>query len=127
MSTELKASSIKVQDFLSSRGHDFVIQQMPASTRTAVEAADAIGCGVAQIAKSLIFKNGQTGEAVLIVASGTNMVCADKIEQQTGIPLEKSQCGICAREGWLCYWRCASRRSHRKSSNPARSGFEAIR
>lgn len=90
MSTELKASSIKVQDFLSSRGHDFVIQQMPASTRTAVEAADAIGCGVAQIAKSLIFKNGQTGEAVLIVASGTNMVCADKIEQQTGISLEKA-------------------------------------
>ncbi|WP_070965569.1 YbaK/EbsC family protein [Vibrio sonorensis] len=90
MSQQLKTSSSKVQDFLSQHGHEFVVQQMPASTRTAAEAADAIGCTVSQIAKSLIFKHGETGEPVLVVASGTNMVCTDKVKLATGITLEKA-------------------------------------
>ncbi|MDY0163844.1 YbaK/EbsC family protein [Desulfobotulus sp.] len=90
MSKELKASSLKVQEFLSQHGQDFVVQQMPSSTRTAVEAAESIGCTVSQIAKSLIFKHGETGEAVLVVASGTNMVCLDKVREATGIVLKKA-------------------------------------
>ncbi|MFA0086089.1 YbaK/EbsC family protein [Vibrio sp. 10N.261.51.F12] len=90
MSKELKASSLKVQAVLTQHGHDFVIQQMPSSTRTAVDAAESIGCTVSQIAKSLIFKHGQTGEPVLIVASGSNMVCADKVQEATGIVLKKA-------------------------------------
>ncbi|ASA58022.1 YbaK/EbsC family protein [Vibrio gazogenes] len=90
MSTELKASSLKVQAFLSQHGQDFVVQQMPSSTRTAKDAAEAIGCTVSQIAKSLIFKHGETGAPVLVVASGTNMVCTDKVKEATGIALEKA-------------------------------------
>lgn len=90
MSKELKASSLKVQTFLSDRGQDFVVQQMPSSTRTAKEAADAIGCTVSQIAKSLIFKHSETGEPVLVVASGTNMVCSNKVKDATGIVLKKA-------------------------------------
>ncbi|MCW8336208.1 YbaK/EbsC family protein [Vibrio paucivorans] len=90
MSKELKASSLKVQTFLSDRGKDFVVQQMPSSTRTAKEAADAIGCTVSQIAKSLIFKHSETGEPVLVVASGTNMVCSNKVKDATGIVLKKA-------------------------------------
>ncbi|MGY3571525.1 YbaK/EbsC family protein [Vibrio paucivorans] len=90
MSQELKASSLKVQTFLSDRGQDFVVQQMPSSTRTAKEAADAIGCTVSQIAKSLIFKHSETGEPVLVVASGTNMVCSNKVKDATGIVLKKA-------------------------------------
>ncbi|MER2498222.1 YbaK/EbsC family protein [Vibrio neptunius] len=90
MSKELESSSMKVQEFLSQNGQDFVVQEMPNSTRTASDAAESIGCTVSQIAKSLIFKHGETGEPVLVVASGSNMVCADKVKQATGITLTKA-------------------------------------
>ncbi|EGA67939.1 hypothetical protein VISI1226_08429 [Vibrio sinaloensis DSM 21326] len=90
MSTELKSSSQRVQAFLTQHGQEFSVVQMPDSTRTAVEAADAIGCTVAQIAKSLIFKNALTEEAILVVASGTNQVCSDKVQQATGFRLAKA-------------------------------------
>ncbi|MBN3494599.1 YbaK/EbsC family protein [Vibrio neptunius] len=90
MSKELKSSSMKVQEFLSQNGQDFVVQEMPNSTRTASDAAESIGCTVSQIAKSLIFKHGETGKPVLVVASGSNMVCADKVKQATGITLTKA-------------------------------------
>ena len=90
MSKELKPSSLKVQEFLSRNGQDFVVQEMPSSTRTALDAAESIGCTVSQIAKSLIFKHGETGEPVLVVASGSNMVCADKVREATGIVLTKA-------------------------------------
>ncbi|QFT39810.1 MULTISPECIES: YbaK/EbsC family protein [unclassified Vibrio] len=90
MSMELKSSSLKVQEFLSRNGQDFVVQEMPSSTRTASDAAESIGCTVSQIAKSVIFKHGETGEPVLVVASGANMVCADKVKEATGIVLTKA-------------------------------------
>ena len=90
MSKELKSSSLKVQEFLSRNGQDFVVQEMPSSTRTVPDAAESIGCTVSQIAKSLIFKHGETGEPVLVVASGSNMVCADKVKEATGIVLTKA-------------------------------------
>jgi len=90
MASELKSSSLKVQAFLSRHGQDFVVQEMPSSTRTASDAAESIGCTLAQIAKSLIFKHGGTGAPVLVVASGANTVCADKVKQATGIVLTKA-------------------------------------
>ena len=90
MLKELKSSSLKVQEFLSRNGQDFVVQGMPISTRTALDAAESIGCTVSQIAKSLIFKYGETGEPVLVVASGSNMVCANKVREATGIVLTKA-------------------------------------
>lgn len=50
---------------------------MPQTTRTAADAAKAIGCEVAQIAKSLVFRSGD--EAVLVIASGTNRVDAARL------------------------------------------------
>jgi prolyl-tRNA editing enzyme YbaK/EbsC (Cys-tRNA(Pro) deacylase) len=44
------------------------------TTRTAAEAAAAIGCTVSQIAKSLVFKTARTEQPVLVIASGTNRV-----------------------------------------------------
>jgi len=90
MSKELKSSSLKVQEFLSRNGQDFVVQEMPSSTRTASDAAESIGCTVSQIAKSVICKHRETGEPVLVVASGANMVCADKVKEATGIVLTKA-------------------------------------
>ena len=50
------------------------VMELTDSTRTAAEAALAIGCDVAQIAKSLIFRSRESGKPVLVVASGVNRV-----------------------------------------------------
>jgi prolyl-tRNA editing enzyme YbaK/EbsC (Cys-tRNA(Pro) deacylase) len=52
----LSASAQKVQDALNAFRIQLEVVELPGSTRSAAEAAEAIGCQVAQIAKSLIFK-----------------------------------------------------------------------
>lgn len=70
----LKESARRVQAALAAAGFDFQVSEFPASTRTSEEAAAAIGCTVAQIAKSLIFRARDSGRPVLILASGVNRV-----------------------------------------------------
>jgi prolyl-tRNA editing enzyme YbaK/EbsC (Cys-tRNA(Pro) deacylase) len=48
------------------------IREFPEGTRTAADAAAAIGCDVAQIVKSLVFRRGD--DAVLVLCSGANTV-----------------------------------------------------
>jgi prolyl-tRNA editing enzyme YbaK/EbsC (Cys-tRNA(Pro) deacylase) len=64
------ASALKVQAALGPR---FTVLEFDASTRTAEDAAGAIGCTVAQIAKSLVFR-AESGRSVLLIASGVNRV-----------------------------------------------------
>src|SRR5688572_33010045 len=59
-------SALKVQAVL---GPHFQVLEFDASTRTSEEAAAAVGCTVAEIAKSLIFKAAD-GRPVLVIASG---------------------------------------------------------
>ncbi|MCG9767800.1 hypothetical protein L1D59_04175 [Pseudoalteromonas piscicida] len=80
MSQPLKSSSIRVQEFLASHGHNFTVTELADSTRTAKDAANAIGCIESQIAKFLIFKDSNTEKAVLIIASGSNQVSVKKVE-----------------------------------------------
>ncbi len=70
----IKGSAKRVQEALAERGFDFSVREFPASTRTAAEAAAAIGCEVAQIAKSLVFRARVSGRPVLVIASGANRV-----------------------------------------------------
>lgn len=51
---------------------------------TAQQAADALGCGVSQIAKSLIFFSPQTHESFLIITSGSNRVDTVKVGEYLG-------------------------------------------
>ncbi len=55
------------------------MQEFEESTRTAAEAAAAVGCTVAQIAKSIVFRGETSGRAVLVVTSGTNRVDEAKV------------------------------------------------
>jgi len=71
---ELKTSAKRVQETLEKCDYKLEVRQYPASTRTAVDAANAIGCDVEMIAKSLIFKGAKSGNPILIVASGVNRV-----------------------------------------------------
>ncbi|MGR3377278.1 YbaK/EbsC family protein [Salipiger abyssi] len=58
--------------------------------RTAQEAADSVGCEIDQIAKSIIFRAEESGEAVLFLTAGGNKVCADKASELAGEPLGKA-------------------------------------
>lgn len=90
MSKQLTGSAKKVQDFLMDNGFSCTVKELPDSTRTAEEAAKAIGCEVAQIAKSLIFIDKISGNPILIIASGINQVDIKKIENPTGLQLIKA-------------------------------------
>jgi 2-haloalkanoic acid dehalogenase type II len=61
--------------------------ELDASTRTALEAAKAVGCEVSQIAKSLVFRSRIEESAVLIITSGTNRVDETWMAQFVGQPL----------------------------------------
>jgi prolyl-tRNA editing enzyme YbaK/EbsC (Cys-tRNA(Pro) deacylase) len=70
----LSRSAARVQAALAAAGVEARVVELPASTRTAAEAASAVGCQVAQIAKSLIFLGATSGNPILVIASGTNRV-----------------------------------------------------
>jgi len=87
---ELSASARKVQEALASKGLDCKVREMPATTRTAQDAATAIGCRVEQIAKSLIFKTRRTNQPVLVIASGSNRANEKRLAEVIGEPLDKA-------------------------------------
>ena len=86
----LKASAQKVQEALAARGFANAVVELPASTRTAAEAAAAVGCEVGQIVKSLVFRGRQSGRAVLIVASGSHRVDEGAVRAVLGEEIEKA-------------------------------------
>ncbi|WP_088014181.1 YbaK/EbsC family protein [Gottfriedia acidiceleris] len=77
----LKESAKIVQDLIFELGYTNKVIELPNSARTAKEAADALNCEVAQIAKSIIFKLESSNSPVLIVASGINRVNEKQIEK----------------------------------------------
>jgi prolyl-tRNA editing enzyme YbaK/EbsC (Cys-tRNA(Pro) deacylase) len=74
----MSGSSVeRVRAALLAAGHPDTIQVFPDGTRSAAEAAAAVGCAVAQIAKSIVFRAG--ARAVLVIASGANRVDMGKV------------------------------------------------
>ena len=76
----LAKSAQSVQDALANAGLNCRVMELSESTRTAQDAANAIGCDVAQIVKSLIFKTRNSQKPVLVLASGPNRVNEKVIE-----------------------------------------------
>jgi len=74
MNADLSRSAQRVQDALLGQGVDCVVVELPQMTRTANEAARAIGCTVGQIVKSLLFEGRASGEPLLALVSGVNRV-----------------------------------------------------
>ncbi|GIT92236.1 aminoacyl-tRNA deacylase [Jannaschia pagri] len=62
--------------------------EMPGETRTAQQAADAVGCALDQIAKSIIFGCGD-GCALFLTAGG-RQVCPDKATALAAMPLTRA-------------------------------------
>ena len=67
---------------------EFEVRQFPEGTRTAEEAARAIGCGQGQIVKSLVFEAG--GRPVVALVSGTNRLDTNRLAQLAGAPVVKA-------------------------------------
>ena len=86
----LSSSAQKVQDALRALGHEIQVVELPASTRTSSEAAQAVGCQVGQIAKTLVFKTVETRRPVLVIASGANRVNEERIKALVGEAVEKA-------------------------------------
>lgn len=87
MSTE---SVERVREALAALGLQTEIREFSASTRTSADAAAAIGCSVAQIAKSLVFRAKPSGRAVLVMASGANRVDEAKLAAALGETIGKA-------------------------------------
>lgn len=78
----------RVRAALAAAGHPDTIAAFPEGTRSAAEAAAAVGCDVAQIAKSIVFRAGP--RAVLVIASGANRVDMGKVAAAIGQPLKRA-------------------------------------
>lgn len=79
----------RVRAALLAAGHPDTIAEFPATTRTAADAAAAIGCTVAQIAKSIVFRAGD--RAAVAVASGVNRVDMAKVAAVLGVALKRAE------------------------------------
>ncbi|MEU1519913.1 YbaK/EbsC family protein [Streptomyces sp. NPDC005811] len=58
------------------------VRRFPEATRTAAEAAAAIGCGLSQICKSLIF--AADGVPVLVLMDGASRVDVERVREELG-------------------------------------------
>ncbi len=70
------------------------VREMAAETRTAQQAADAVGVLLDQIAKSIIFRGEASGEAVLFLTAGGNQVDSGKASALAGEALGKADADL---------------------------------
>ena len=80
----------RVQDALRALGRGHEVVDLGLSARTAADAAQAVGCRVDQIAKSLVFRLRESGRALLVVTSGAHRVDEAKVAALVGEPLDRA-------------------------------------
>lgn len=86
----LSSSAQRVQDALTAQDFPLEVLELAQSTRTSAEAAAAVGCSVAQIVKSIIFRAANTDRVVLVLTSGANRVDEKAVAALLGEPLLKA-------------------------------------
>ena len=87
--SELPPASRRVRQALLQFSIDAQVREFPQGTRTAQDAADAVGCEVGQIVKSLIFR-AHDGRGVLALTSGANRVDESRLVALLGQPVGKA-------------------------------------
>ena len=83
-------SVVRVRKALTAHGMLDRIVVLPDSARTATAAADALGCNVAQIANSLVFRLVNSSEALLVLSSGAKRVDLARLAGIVGEPVGKA-------------------------------------
>jgi prolyl-tRNA editing enzyme YbaK/EbsC (Cys-tRNA(Pro) deacylase) len=81
----LPESARRVALLLQDLGHEKPVVMLPKTGKTSAEAAVGLGCSVAQIAKSILFRRSDDDAPVLIIASGANRVDEEKVARQVGL------------------------------------------
>lgn len=71
-------------------GLDIELRHIPSGANTAQAAADAVGCGVDAILKSILFRVENTDEHVLFPTAGSNRVDPEKAEKAAGVKLVRA-------------------------------------
>jgi prolyl-tRNA editing enzyme YbaK/EbsC (Cys-tRNA(Pro) deacylase) len=79
----------RVRVALVAAGSATEVVELAATARSSADAAAAIGCAVAQIAKSLVFR-AASGVPVLVIASGANRVDEAKVAGALGEKIGKA-------------------------------------
>jgi len=87
---ELNRGPARIADELRRLGVTTAVREMPDSTRSAAEAAAALGCNVAQIVKSLVFRSVISDEAVLVLVSGADRVDQSRLAEEVGEQVEQA-------------------------------------
>ena len=90
MSETFSPSVQKVRDALKALGFPNEVMELQSTTRTSAEAAQAVGCRVEQIAKSIVFQGKDSHKPILVVASGPNRVNEKRIAEFISEPLGKA-------------------------------------
>ncbi len=90
MSKSLK----RVKAALDAAGLEADVREMAEGTRTAADAARAVGCEIDQIAKSIIFRGEDSGHVVLFLTAGGNQVDPAKATAVAGQPLGKADADL---------------------------------
>ena len=83
-----QSSTDRVRAALLAAGVEDRIVEFPDGTRTSADAAAAVGCSVAQIAKSMVFRAGS--QAVVVITSGANRVDAAKVGGVLGVAIKRA-------------------------------------
>jgi prolyl-tRNA editing enzyme YbaK/EbsC (Cys-tRNA(Pro) deacylase) len=83
-------SVLRVRAALDAAGVSADIVALPDAARTAKAAADALGCSVAQIANSLVFRLVRSHAPLLVMSSGANRVDVARLESLAGEPAGKA-------------------------------------
>jgi prolyl-tRNA editing enzyme YbaK/EbsC (Cys-tRNA(Pro) deacylase) len=86
---ELPRSVRRVCDALVALGLPCEVRRLADSTRTAPEAAAAVGCELGAIVKSLVMRGTRSGEPVLALVSGDNRADVARIEAALGEPVQR--------------------------------------
>ncbi|MDH3301155.1 MAG: YbaK/EbsC family protein [Acidimicrobiia bacterium] len=81
----MSSSVDRVLTAAAAAGLDVEIVEFPDGTRTADDAAAAVGCKVDQIVKSMIFAAGDERKIVLALTSGANRVDGDRLADLAGV------------------------------------------
>ncbi len=80
----------RVRTALDAAGVTAELREMPAETRTARQAAEAAGCALDQIVKSIIFSGQQSGRVRLFLTAGGRQVDAARASALAGEPLGRA-------------------------------------
>lgn len=83
-------TALRTAQLLNEAGVATRVVEFEQPTRTSAEAAAVIGCTVAEIAKSIVFRGKDSGQAVVVVASGDNRVSEAKVAAQVGEALARA-------------------------------------